>query len=88
MLYKEYGRVAAMRLKFLASQDRHAEQFTVGKQGSVSLFINFKFSIHELKSLSNMDRKFVPTDSIFVVFEINLVHSTINLCISCLSGSC
>ncbi|KAK4728262.1 hypothetical protein R3W88_021250 [Solanum pinnatisectum] len=29
MLYKEYGRVAAMRLKFLASQDRHAEQFTV-----------------------------------------------------------
>lgn len=29
MLYKEYGKVAAMRLKFLASQDRHAEQFTV-----------------------------------------------------------
>lgn len=29
MLYKEYGRVATMRLKFLASQDRHAEQFTV-----------------------------------------------------------
>ncbi|KAK6782902.1 hypothetical protein RDI58_020698 [Solanum bulbocastanum] len=29
ILYKEYGRVAAMRLKFLASQDRHAEQFTV-----------------------------------------------------------
>ncbi|XP_055821038.1 CSC1-like protein At1g32090 [Solanum dulcamara] len=29
MLYKEYGRVAAMRLKFLASQDRRAEQFTV-----------------------------------------------------------
>lgn len=83
MLYKEYGRVAAMRLKFLASQDKRAEQFTVGKQGSVS----FKFSIHELKSLSNMDRKFVPTDSIFVEFEINLVHSTINLCISCLSGS-
>ncbi|XP_059656942.1 CSC1-like protein At1g32090 [Cornus florida] len=29
MLYKEYDRVASMRLKFLASQHRHAEQFTV-----------------------------------------------------------
>ncbi|PHT58498.1 CSC1-like protein [Capsicum baccatum] len=29
MLYKEYGKVAAMRLKFLASQNRRAEQFTV-----------------------------------------------------------
>ncbi|XP_059275565.1 CSC1-like protein At1g32090 [Lycium ferocissimum] len=29
MLYKEYDRVAAMRLKFLASQDKCAEQFTV-----------------------------------------------------------
>ncbi|XP_009784323.1 hyperosmolality-gated Ca2+ permeable channel 1.8-like [Nicotiana tabacum] len=29
MLYKEYDRVAAMRLKFLASQDKRAEQFTV-----------------------------------------------------------
>lgn len=29
MLYKEYERVAAMRLKFLASQQRRAEQFTV-----------------------------------------------------------
>ncbi|KAL2527661.1 CSC1-like protein [Abeliophyllum distichum] len=29
MLYKEYGRVASMRLKFLASQGRRAEQFTV-----------------------------------------------------------
>lgn len=29
MLYKEYNRVASMRLKFLASQGRRAEQFTV-----------------------------------------------------------
>ncbi|KAI3468571.1 hypothetical protein Pfo_025234 [Paulownia fortunei] len=29
MLYKEYDRVASMRLNFLASQGRHAEQFTV-----------------------------------------------------------
>lgn len=29
MLYKEYGRVAAMRLKFLATESRRAEQFTV-----------------------------------------------------------
>ncbi|KAL7159837.1 hypothetical protein ABFS83_01G053800 [Erythranthe nasuta] len=29
MLYKEYDRVASMRLKFLASQGRRAEQFTV-----------------------------------------------------------
>ncbi|XP_051151389.1 CSC1-like protein At1g32090 [Andrographis paniculata] len=29
MLYKEYGRVASMRLNFLASQGRRAEQFTV-----------------------------------------------------------
>ncbi|XP_075518088.1 hyperosmolality-gated Ca2+ permeable channel 1.8-like [Primulina tabacum] len=29
MLYKEYGKVASMRLNFLASQGRHAEQFTV-----------------------------------------------------------
>ncbi|XP_022844584.1 CSC1-like protein At1g32090 isoform X1 [Olea europaea var. sylvestris] len=29
MLYKEYGRVASMRLKFLASQGKRAEQFTV-----------------------------------------------------------
>ncbi|CAI9095198.1 OLC1v1031083C2 [Oldenlandia corymbosa var. corymbosa] len=29
MLYKEYGRVASMRLRFLASQGRRAEQFTV-----------------------------------------------------------
>lgn len=41
MLYKEYGRVAAMRLKFLASQDRRAEQFTVGKLGLVSLVCKF-----------------------------------------------
>ncbi|XP_019190677.1 PREDICTED: CSC1-like protein At1g32090 [Ipomoea nil] len=29
MLYKEYGRVASMRFKFLASQGKRAEQFTV-----------------------------------------------------------
>lgn len=29
ILYKEYERVASMRLKFLASQRRRAEQFTV-----------------------------------------------------------
>ncbi|KAG6780836.1 hypothetical protein POTOM_013715 [Populus tomentosa] len=29
MLYKEYDHVASMRLRFLASQRRHAEQFTV-----------------------------------------------------------
>ncbi|KAL3500060.1 hypothetical protein ACH5RR_039153 [Cinchona calisaya] len=29
LLYKEYDRVASMRLRFLASQDRRAEQFTV-----------------------------------------------------------
>lgn len=29
ILYKEYGRVASMRLNFLASQGRRAEQFTV-----------------------------------------------------------
>ncbi|XAR54742.1 hypothetical protein NMG60_11030013 [Bertholletia excelsa] len=29
MLYKEYDRVASMRLRFLASQNRRAEQFTV-----------------------------------------------------------
>ncbi|CAK9169665.1 unnamed protein product, partial [Ilex paraguariensis] len=28
MLYKEYGRVASMRLNFLASQGRRVEQFT------------------------------------------------------------
>lgn len=29
MLYMEYGKVASMRLKFLASKRRRAEQFTV-----------------------------------------------------------
>lgn len=29
MLYKEYGKVASMRLNFLASQGTHADQFTV-----------------------------------------------------------
>ncbi|KAI5605327.1 hypothetical protein BDE02_01G343800 [Populus trichocarpa] len=29
MLYKEYDHVALMRLRFLASKRRHAEQFTV-----------------------------------------------------------
>lgn len=61
MLYKEYGRVAAMRLEFLASQDRRAEQFTVGKLGLVSLFVSFIFFIHELKKLPSVDRKFVFT---------------------------
>ena len=31
MLYKEYNIVASMRLKFLASQERRAEQFTVSR---------------------------------------------------------
>ena len=31
MLYKEYGYIASMRLNFLASQQRRAEQFTVGQ---------------------------------------------------------
>lgn len=31
MLYKEYDTIASMRLKYLASQRRRAEQFTVGQ---------------------------------------------------------
>lgn len=35
MLYKEYNYVASMRLKFLASQRRRAEQFTVSESSIV-----------------------------------------------------
>lgn len=35
MLYKEYERVASMRLKYLASQQRRAEQFTVSPMSIV-----------------------------------------------------
>lgn len=47
MLYKEYGKVAAMRLKFLASQNRRAEQFTVGK---LDCFFVCKFYILYLRA--------------------------------------
>ena len=34
ILYKEYNYVASMRLKFLASQRRRAEQFTVSESST------------------------------------------------------
>jgi len=39
MLYKEYDYVASMRMHFLASQHRRAEQFTVSWTNNFSVII-------------------------------------------------
>lgn len=46
ILYKEYGKVASMRLNFLASQGRRAEQFTVSLTSLCMLCTRKLFHIH------------------------------------------
>lgn len=46
ILYKEYGKVASMRLNFLASQGRRAEQFTVSLTSLCMVCTRKLFHIH------------------------------------------
>ncbi|KAL8119594.1 hypothetical protein AgCh_016916 [Apium graveolens] len=78
MLYKEYERVASMRLKYLASQQRRAEQFTVlvknvpyasGRSISDSVEIYFKKNHpdHYLCHQLTMERQRVLKDPKYIM---------------------